>query len=324
MAEPDAPDTPPDLPTFDDVLAAARRIGRRVYRTPVLTSHSLDEELGASLFFKCENFQRTGAFKFRGASNAVWSLDEEVAARGVVTHSSGNHGAALARAAQERGIPAHVVMPRGASEVKRRAVEDFGGRVVECEPTQTDREANTAALQEETGAVLVHPYDDSRVIAGQGTCCLELVQRVADLDLVVTPISGGGLLAGTALVSRRLAPQATIVGAEPAGADDAYRSFQAGRIVPVENPRTMADGLRATIGVRPFAILREAGVRVVLVEEDAIRRALRLAWERLKVVIEPSSAVVLAALTGGDLDIAGQRVGVILSGGNVTLPADWP
>ena len=318
------PPVPDDLPTFDDVLAAARRIGGHVYRTPVLTSQSLDEELGASLFFKCENFQRTGAFKFRGASNAVWSLDDETAARGVVTHSSGNHGAALARAAQERGIPAHVVMPRGASEVKRLAVEAFGARVVESEPTQKGREETTAALQEETGAELIHPYDDARVIAGQGTCCLELVQRVADLDIVIAPISGGGLLAGTALVARRMTSQAQIVGAEPSGADDAYRSFEAGRIVPVDDPTTMADGLRATIGIRPFAILSEAGVRIVTVDEDEIRRALRLAWERLKVVIEPSSAVVLAALTGGKLEIAGRRIGVVLSGGNVTLPKDWP
>jgi len=313
-----------ELPTFDDVLAAARRIASRVYRTPVLTSQSLDEELGASLFFKCENFQRTGAFKFRGASNAVWSLEDDTAARGVVTHSSGNHGAALARAAQERGIRARVVMPRGSSTVKRRAVEAFGGEVVECEPSQQGREETTASLLEASGGVLVHPYDDGAVIAGQGTCSLELVQRVADLDLVVAPIGGGGLLSGTALVARRMAPQAEVVGAEPAGADDAWRSFEAGEIVPVRSPRTMADGLRATIGVRPFAILRQGGVRIVRVSEEAIRAALRLAYERLKVVIEPSAAVAIAALTGGELHLAGKRVGVILSGGNVTLPEDWP
>lgn len=311
-------------PTFDDVLAAARRIGSRVYRTPVLTSRSLDEALGSSLFFKCENFQRTGSFKFRGASNAVWSLDEETAVRGVVTHSSGNHGAALARAAREREIPARVVMPRGSSEVKRRAVRDFGARIVECEPTQAGREETAARVVAETGGTLVHPYDDPAVIAGQGTCFLEMVQRVAELDLLVAPIGGGGLLSGTTLVARRLVPRAEIVGAEPAGADDAYRSLEEGRIVPVPEPRTMADGLRATLGELPFAILREAGARIVRVSEEEIRRALRLAYERLKAVIEPSSAVALAALLNDEVEIRDRTVGVILSGGNVTLPEGWP
>ncbi|HXT22835.1 MAG TPA: pyridoxal-phosphate dependent enzyme [Thermoanaerobaculia bacterium] len=308
------------LPTYADVEPAAARIAPYVHRTPVTTSASLDRATGATLFFKCENLQRIGAFKMRGASNAVWSLSEEEARRGVLTHSSGNHGAALARAAGLRGIPCRVVMPETAPRAKRRAVEDFGAVVVPCAPTLQAREETTARLLEETGAVLVHPYNDPVVIAGQGTAARELLQEVPDLDIVVAPIGGGGLLSGTAIATAALAPHAEVWGAEPSGADDAQKSLEAGRIVPVESPRTVADGLRATIGPLPFAVLTAHAVRIATVDDAAILAAMRFFWERTKLVIEPSAAVAVAALLERAIPAAGRRVGVILSGGNLDLP----
>jgi threonine dehydratase len=309
-----------ELPTFADVRAAAERIERLVRRTPVLRNDALDRAAGAELFFKCENLQETGAFKLRGASNAVQSLPEAGAARGVATHSSGNHGAALARAAARRGIPCWVVMPEGATLSKRAAVEEAGAHVVTCAPTLEAREEAAAKLVADTGAELVHPYDDARVIAGQATCALELLQEVPALDLLVAPIGGGGLLSGTALSAAELAPDAEVWGAEPAGADDAARSLAAGCIVTVQ-PRTVADGLRATIGHLPLALLGALGVRVGTVEDEATLAAMRLVWERLKLVVEPSAAVPVAALLGGAIPGRGRRVGVILSGGNLDLPA---
>jgi threonine dehydratase len=311
----------PELPTFADVRAAAARIERLVRRTPVLRNGSLDQAVGAELFFKCENLQETGAFKLRGASNAVQSLSDEDAARGVATHSSGNHGGALARAAARRGIPCWVVMPEDAAAAKRQAVEGFGAHVVTCAPTQQAREESAARLIADTGATLVHPYDDARVIAGQGTCALELLQEVSGLDLLVAPIGGGGLLSGTALAGAELAPEAEVWGAEPTGADDAARSLAAGRIVPVANPSTVADGLRATIGRLPLALLTRLGARIGTVDDDSTLAAMRLVWERLKVVVEPSAAVPVAALLTGAVPARGRRVGVILTGGNLDLPA---
>lgn len=317
---PPAPPAPLAPPTFADVLAAAERIAGHVRRTPVTTSASLDRATGATLFFKCENLQRTGAFKLRGATNAVWSLGEEEARRGVLTHSSGNHGAALARAAASRGIRCRVVMPEGATLAKVAAVRDFGGEVATCAPTQAAREEATARLLAETGAVLVHPYEDARVVAGQGTAALELLAEVPDLDLLVAPIGGGGLLSGTAIAAAGAAPGVRVWGAEPAGADDAQRSLAAGRVTAVAQPRTVADGLRATIGELALAVLGRLGVAIATVDDTATLAAMRLVWERLKLVVEPSAAVAVAALVTGAIPARGARVGVILSGGNLDLP----
>jgi len=305
--------------TASDVYAAAERIHPFVHRTPVLTSHRLDEMAGARLFFKCENFQVGGAFKARGAFNAVLSLSAEDAARGVATHSSGNHGAALALAARTRGIPAWVVVPRDASGFKRRAIERYGARVVACEPGLASREQRLAALLAECGATVVHPYDDDRVIAGQGTVACELLEQVSGLDVLLVPVGGGGLLSGCALVARDQRPDMRVVAAEPAGADDCWQSMQSGRRVRLEQVDTVADGLRASIGARNWALISTLVDEVVRVEEAEIVAAMRLVWEVLKIVVEPSCAVPLAALLSGRMDTAGARVGVVLSGGNVDL-----
>ena len=307
------------IPDFDDVRAAAERIAPHANRTPVLTSRAVDARAGARVFFKCENMQRAGAFKFRGACNAVLSLDDAQARNGVATHSSGNHAAALALAARIRGIPAHIVMPSTAPAVKRAAVETYGGLVVECEPTLAAREEGLAGVVARTGAHVVHPYDDARIIAGQGTAALELLAAVPDLDLVLAPIGGGGLVCGTAITVAAIRPDARVVAVEPAAADDAYRSFHSGRIVPSEDPRTVCDGLRTSLGELTFEVLRTRVSDVVTVEEDAIVAAMRFVWERMKIVIEPSSAVPVAAVLDGL--VAGNRIGVVLSGGNVDLGA---
>ncbi|HPC83005.1 MAG TPA: pyridoxal-phosphate dependent enzyme [Thermoanaerobaculaceae bacterium] len=307
------------LPAFDDVVAAAARIAGTVHRTPVLTCRTLDELVRARLHFKCENFQKVGAFKARGAANAVLSLAAEEAVHGVATHSSGNHGAALAWAAARRGIPAYVVMPRTSKAVKKAAVAGYGAHVVECEPTLAARETKLAEVVASTGAAFVHPYNDPRVIAGQGTAALEFCEQVHGLSAVLAPVGGGGLLSGTALAVQGCCPSATVWGVEPAAADDAYRSLREGRIVPSLDPRTIADGLRTSLGSRTFAIIQQHVRGIVTVSEEAIVAAMRLVWERMKIVIEPSSAVPLAALLEGSLALAGQRVGIILSGGNVDL-----
>ncbi len=313
-----------EIPDLAAVRAAAVRIAPWVRRTPVLTSASLDALAGGRLFFKCESFQRVGAFKFRGASNAVLSLSEEEAARGVVTHSSGNHGAALALAAHLRGIAAWVVVPEGTPAVKRAAIEGYGGRVVLCAPTPEARAETAERVRRETGAVLIHPFDDPRVIAGQGTAALELLDEVPDLDLVVTPVGGGGLLSGTAIACSGAARPVEaaaieVVGAEPAAADDAARSLASGRIeIPGPGEATLADGLRTGLCPRTFAVIQARVARIVTVEEAAIVAAMRTVWERLKVVIEPSAAVAAAALFGTGV-AAGRRAGVIFTGGNVDL-----
>lgn len=306
-------------PTIRDVRAAAARIADRVHRTPVMTCANLDAVAGMRLYFKCENLQRVGAFKFRGATNAVRALDDEQAARGVLTHSSGNHGQAVARAARERGVPAWVVMPRDAPAVKRRAVEGQGATVVDCEPTLAAREDAAAEVAQRTGATFVHPYDDPRVIAGQGTAALELLQDVLGLDALVVPVGGGGLCSGTCIAAHGENPTLAVYGAEPARADDACRSLQAGRLLPVGEADTIADGLRTSLSERTFAILRAHVAGIATVEEDEIVHALRSVWERMKLVIEPSAAVALAACARLHDDLAGRRVGVILSGGNVDL-----
>lgn len=308
-------------PDLDAIVAAANRIAPFAHRTPVVTGRTLDEVAGRRLFFKCENLQRVGAFKFRGASNAVLSLPAAAVGRGVVTHSSGNHAQALALAARLRGVAAHIVMPATAPAVKRAAVAGYGASITSCDPTLAAREETTRRVMAETGATLIHPYDDPRVIAGQGTAALELLDEVPDLDTVVAPVGGGGLLAGTCLAVHGRLSRARIVAGEPAGADDAYRSLRAGRIIPSENPHTIADGLLTSLGEWTFPIIRDHVAAVVTVSDGEIVAAMRLIWERLKLIVEPSAAVALAAVLCGRAGDLGERVGVILSGGNVDLEA---
>jgi threonine dehydratase len=309
------------VPGFDDVLAAAARIAPHARVTPVLHSASLDALVGAELHFKCEMFQRAGAFKFRGACNAVWSLDDDTATRGVLTHSSGNHGAALALAARTRGIPARVVVPEGAVPAKLAAIRAFGAELRTCAPTQAAREAATAGWIAETGAELVHPFADARVIAGQGTAALELLRAVPGLDLLIAPVGGGGLVSGSALAAAGVSPGTRVLAAEPTGADDAFRSLRDGVRVASQEPDTICDGLRTVIGAVNFALMRAHGVEVLTVTDAETRAAMRLLWERLKVLVEPSSATVFAAALKHRGRFAGQRVGLVLSGGNVDLDA---
>jgi len=308
-----------DLPGEAEVFAAAARIAPFIRRTPVMTSSSLDREFDCRLHFKCENFQASGAFKARGAFNAVLSLDAGLASRGVATHSSGNHGAALALAAARRGIPAWVVVPTDASGFKRSAIARYGATVVDCAPGLANREARLVELVAQCGATVVHPYDDAAVIAGQGTAALELLEQAGPLDMLLAPVGGGGLVSGCALAARAICPGIRIVAAEPAGADDCWQSMRTGRRVRLEQVDTVADGLRASIGERNWALISQHVDEVVRIGEAEIVAAMRLAWERLKIVIEPSSAVPLAAVLGGHVPVAGQRVGVVFSGGNVDL-----
>ena len=314
-----APTTPPALPTFADVEAAAQRLQGVAHRTPVLRSSTLNKLTGAELFFKCENFQRAGAFKFRGACNAVWSLDDETAARGVVTHSSGNHGAALALAAKTRGIAAHVVVPEGAVAAKLAAIEASGATLHRCAPTLAAREAMAEAIRAQTGATLVHPYTDARVIAGQGTAVLELLRDVGPLDAIVTPVGGGGLVSGSAIAAHGIDARIDMHGAEPEGADDAARSLRDGVRVTELVPDTICDGLRGLIGAINFDLLRAHRVHVATVSDRDTLAAMRLIWERLKIVVEPSSAIALAAVLAQRERFAGRRIGIVLSGGNVDL-----
>jgi threonine dehydratase len=307
------------LPDLAAIRVARERIAPHVHRTPVMTCRSLDAEVGARLVFKCENLQKIGAFKARGATNAVFALAAAEAARGVVTHSSGNHGAALAYAAARRGIPAWVVMPDNAPQVKQDNVRRQGATIRFCAPTAAAREAECARVQAETGAVLVHPFDDENVIAGQGTAALELLEDAPDLDAVIAPVGGGGLLSGTAIASRGTKPGILVFGAEPANADDAFRSFRSGQVEPVSTSTTIADGLRTPLCPRTLAAIRAGVAAIGLAGENAIARAMRMTFERMKIVIEPSSAVPLACLLEGTLDVKGLRVGVVLSGGNVDL-----
>jgi threonine dehydratase len=306
-------------PTLHDIRAAATRIQPYIHRTPVLTSESLNQKVEAQVFLKCENLQKVGAFKFRGACNAVFSLSDEQAQCGVCTHSSGNHAQALALAARLRGIPAYIVMPSSAPAVKKAAVAGYGGQITFCEPTLQAREATLAQVVAETGAEIVHPYNDERVIAGQGTAALELLEEVPDLDVILTPVGGGGLLSGTAIAAKGIKPGIRVIAGEPEMADDAYRSLQAGEIIPSIKPRTIADGLLTSLGTITFPIIREHVEQVVTVSEQGIMDAMKFIWERLKIIIEPSSAVAVGVLWERKIDLTGLKVGVILSGGNVDL-----
>lgn len=307
------------IPDFSDVVKAQALISAYVHRTPVMSAESIDRLTGARLFFKCENFQKVGAFKFRGACNAVFSLTDEEAARGVATHSSGNHAAALALAARMRGIPAYIVMPRSAPGIKKVAVAGYGGNITLCEPTLQARESTLAQVVARTGAAEIHPYDNFRVIAGQGTAAKELIEDTGDLDIVMTPVGGGGLLSGSALSAKAMLPGCRVIAAEPAGADDAYRSFHAKTIIPSENPRTIADGLLTSLGKRNFAVIMEHVDDIVTVSEENIVKAMRMIWERMKIIIEPSSAVPLGAILEHPSLFAGKKTGIILSGGNLDL-----
>ncbi len=300
--------------TIEDIEAAAARIAPYVHRTPVLGSRAIDAIVGARVSFKAESLQRIGAFKIRGATNAVRSLDAPTAARGVATHSSGNHAAALALAAKERGIAAHVVMPSNSSRVKVEAVRGYGARIVFCEPTLAARESTLSEVIRETGAHMVHPFDDPRVIAGQGTAALELLHDVRDLDVVMTPVGGGGLASGSAIATTERS-KARYVGAEPLMADDAARSMREGKVMPSIDPKTIADGLRTSLSERTFAILSARASEIVTVSEEAIVEAMRLFFTRMKLVVEPSGAVPLAALL--EKKVSGERIGIVISGGNV-------
>jgi threonine dehydratase len=306
-------------PTFEEVLAAAERIRDHVHRTPVMTSRAIDEIAGAHLHFKCENLQKVGAFKARGASNAVLSLDAAAAGRGVATHSSGNHAAALSYAAGIRGVPAHVVMPSSAPPVKKAAVTGYAALITECEPTLEARETTLEEVVERTGATFIHAYDNPMVIAGQGTASLELITDVPDLDIVMAPVGGGGLMSGTAIAVSASRPDITIWGSEPAGADDAFRSLRDGTLYPSVEPKTIADGLLTSLSERTFRILSERLEGILTVNEETIVRAMRLLWERMKLIVEPSGAVPLAAVLEHPDRFADRRVGLIISGGNVDL-----
>jgi len=317
------PDTTHDstltLPDLAAIRSAATRIAPLVHRTPVLSCSALDAEAGAQLHFKCENFQRIGAFKARGAANAVFALADADARNGVVTHSSGNHGAAVAYAARARGIPALIVMPENAARVKQENVRRFGATIRFCIPTVAAREEACAEVRGQSGATLIHPFDNADVIAGQATAALELLDAVPDLDIVIAPVGGGGLLSGTAITARSLRPPMRVYGAEPANADDATRSFRSGRVEPLPPAATIADGLRTTLSPRTLTAIRAHVAAIGTASEEAIVRAMRMTWERMKIVIEPSAAVPLACLLERSLDVSGARVGIILSGGNVDL-----
>jgi threonine dehydratase len=305
--------------TIREIRQASVRIESHVHRTPVLTSNTLNRMCEAELFFKCENFQKTGAFKIRGATNAVLSLEDHEATQGVATHSSGNHAAALAQAARWRGIPAYVVMPENAPDVKKVAVAGYGAEIIFCEPTLAAREQGLASVIDRTGAAFIPSYNDYRVIAGQGTAAMELHEEVPELDVVMTPVGGGGLLSGTAIATSALSTKTRVIAAEPKGADDAFRSFRAGRIIPSRNPHTIADGLLTSLGDLTFPIIRSYVSDIVTVSDEAIVEAMRTVWERMKIVVEPSAAVPLGAFLEARPKIPGTRIGIILSGGNVDL-----
>ncbi len=303
------------------IREAAERIRGQVHLTPVLSSSTFDLRAQAHLFFKCENLQRIGAFKMRGALNAIMCLPDELARKGVVTHSSGNFAQAVALAAKTCGIPAHIVMPSNSPQVKRQAVEGYGARVIPCVPTLEARESTAQAVQDETGATFLHPYDQDEVIAGQGTVALELVEQVSNLDAVIVPVGGGGLISGIALALRELAPNIKIYGAEPLGADDAARSKAAGTFIPQTNPNTIADGLKTSLGTRTWPVIRDLLEDIIVVDDAEITDSMRLVWERMKLVIEASAACAVAAAFSEDFRSSreGKRIAIVLSGGNVDL-----
>ncbi|KEO73211.1 pyridoxal-phosphate dependent enzyme [Anditalea andensis] len=306
-------------PSLEDIIAAHKRIEPFIHHTPVLTSSAIDAIAGCKIFFKCENFQKVGAFKARGAANAVSKLNDEKKKAGVATHSSGNHAAALARAAKIAGIPAYIVMPDTAPEIKKKAVKGYGGIIIECKPTQADREATLERVVGETGAIFIPPYDHMDVIEGQATCALELLDKITDLDIIMAPVGGGGLLSGTALTAHYINPGLQVIAGEPEGADDAYQSFTAKKLMPMIRPNTIADGLLTSLGKINFQIIIEHVAEIITVDESQIIAAMRLIMERMKIIIEPSCAVPLAALLAHKHRFSGKNVGIILSGGNVDL-----
>lgn len=307
------------IPSVNNLTTAAKRIQPYIHRTPVLTSETINRMFGSSFFFKCENFQKVGAFKSRGAVNAVFSLNDKSVINGVATHSSGNHAQALARAGRLRRVPVYIVMPRNAPRVKINAVRNYGGIITFCGPTLKAREETLERVIKETGSVEIHPYDNYRIIEGQATCAMELIEDASAPDLILCPVGGGGLLSGTALAAAYFSKNTEVIACEPAMADDAYRSFRAGRLIPGVNPKTIADGLLTSLGERNFPIIRKFVKDIVTVSEESIIEAMRLVYERMKIIIEPSSAVPVAALIENKLDVKGKTVGIILSGGNVDL-----
>jgi threonine dehydratase len=304
---------------LDMIRAAHQRIRPYIHRTPILTNSWLNDACRASLFFKCENFQKVGAFKARGATNAVFALDDETARHGVATHSSGNHGAAVARAAKLRGVAAHIVMPSNSAKVKIRAVEGYSAQVVFCEPTEESREIECAEVIKKTGATLIHSFENEHVIAGQGTAAMELLEDVSALDVIMCPVGGGGLLSGTAIAAKSMRPQIKMIAVEPENADDAAQSFRAGHRLVTEKKFTIADGLRTNIGEPNFAIVQQYVDDIVTVSEEAIVSAMRTIWETMKILIEPSAAVPYAAIQESKIAVGGKSVGIILTGGNVDL-----
>jgi len=307
------------LPEYDDVIKAHDLIREYIHRTPVMSSKSINDIFNAEIYFKCENFQKVGAFKFRGATNAIMSLPEEGAKKGVGTHSSGNHAAALCLAARMRNIPAYIVMPRTAPKIKIKAVEGYGGKITFCEPTLEARESTMNEIVKQTGAVFIPSYNHFRIIAGQGTAAKELLEDIGTPDIVMAPVGGGGLMSGTAISVKAVLPETKVIAVEPANADDAFRSFYSGKIVPSVNPDTIADGLLTSLGLLTFAVIREKVDEIVTVTESSIIEAMRMIWERMKIIVEPSGAVPLAALVEKKIDFTGKRIGIILSGGNVDL-----
>ncbi|MFO0858393.1 MAG: pyridoxal-phosphate dependent enzyme [Phycisphaerales bacterium] len=315
------PLSPLHPPTLADIHDAKARIAPYAHRTPVLTCESINQFTGCKVFMKCENFQRVGAFKFRGACNAVLSLRDEELKHGVVCHSSGNHAQALALAAKLRGTKAYIVMPSNSPAVKKAAVAGYGGIITLCEPTLAAREATQAKVIEQTGATEVHPFNNSYIIAGQGTAALELLDEVPDLDVIIAPVGGGGLLSGTSIATKGTSPRTRVIGAEPELADDAYRSLQAGKVMPAATTMTIADGLRTSLSELTFSIIRQNVDQIVTVKEQTIIDAMRFVWERAKIIIEPSCATTLAILWERKIDLRGIRIGIIISGGNVDLAA---
>lgn len=311
-----------NLPTIQDIYKAAERISPFAKVTPVLTCEAINKQLNGYFYFKCENFQKVGAFKFRGACNAVFSLSKEELAKGVGTHSSGNHAAALTLAAKFAGTHAHIVMPNNAPNVKKLAVAEYGGNITYCEPTLEARETTLQSIVDEIGVSVIHPYDNFHVIAGQGTAAKELLESHTDLDIIMAPVGGGGLLSGTALAAKSIKPDIKVIAVEPQEADDAYRSFKAGHIIPSINPTTIADGLLTSLGERNFALIQNNVDDILTVSEESIIQAMKLVWERMKIIIEPSSAVPLAAFLEGKIQANGRSIGIILTGGNVDLSSN--
>ncbi len=307
------------IPTYSDIQVARRNIMKYAHRTPVLTNRQVNERAGCEVVFKCENFQKGGAFKFRGACNTVLQLSDEQAAKGVATHSSGNHAQAIALAAKIRGIEAYIVMPENAPEVKKRAVRGYGAEITFCKPTLEAREATLEKVTEQTDAAFIHPYNHPDIIAGQGTTAMELLKECPALDAILAPVGGGGLVSGTAIAADRIAPETKVIGCEPELADDAYRSFKTGALQPVKRVDTVADGLRTSLGELSFACIQQYVDDIVTVSEKQIVEAMRFIWERMKIIVEPSSAVPVAALFSDKIEAKDERIGIIISGGNVDL-----